>query len=149
MSTVFILGAGGVWGAPGRSWAGRTESGGDWSEARGAEPSGQGSGRPRSTRPAPVALIRRLGVFRDFPFGKSLGLKPRGMERETVCKIEENLVNLNHCVLQISIQPGPESLGGTLKRLRAEKGRLAGPFGCKKAEPRRYRSLCAPSSLLY
>lgn len=41
-------------------------------------------------------------------------------------------MNLNHCVLRISVQPGLASLGGTLKPLRAEKGRLQDPSAARR-----------------
>ncbi|KAB1266721.1 hypothetical protein Cadr_000018105 [Camelus dromedarius] len=95
---------------------------------------GQGSGRPKSIRPAPVAPVRRLVSFEFLPLGNRVILNREARRDRNV--------------LRISIQPGPAPLRGTPKLLRAEKGRLAGPFGCGKAEPRLYRSLCAPSFLL-
>lgn len=73
MATVFILGTGRSW-EPGRPGAERPESGGEGSQAPGAEPDGQGSGRPKSTRPAPTAPVRRLVSFEFFLLGNRVVL---------------------------------------------------------------------------
>lgn len=78
--------------------SGRRERGSWGREA----PAGGGAARACSSGSGlPPAVF---GFF--FPLGK-LG----GRKRGTICKSQENLVNLSYCVLRISIQPGSASLG--------------------------------------
>lgn len=108
MSTVFILRAGcglGAW----QPLGGEEEVWREGSEARGAEWSGQGSGRQRSNQ-NPLQFSRPA-AFEFFILRNRVVLNRRRGERGSVCKIEENLVHLSYCVLRISMQPGPTPLG--------------------------------------
>lgn len=124
MSTVFILRAGGGLGA-------RQPRGGEdgVSEGKkGARCVGQ-SGAGRGPAGAEVARVPRLVAFECFLFA-DLAVLSREAEREraTVCKMEQNLMNLSHCALRIRLRPGLAPLGGCSRREWRKGGRQDPPL---------------------
>lgn len=131
MSTVFILGAGGGSGA--RQPLGGEDGFRRERRERGAWGRAERAGVPEARRPepAPLARVLRLAGFGVFPFWKSCGLKPRGLETEPrFAKLRKTWWTRAPAPCEFAC--GPALRPWEAEARRAEEARLAGPSAARR-----------------